>query len=70
MLIIGLTGGIGSGKSAAAERFTELGVSVINADALAREVVAPGTPALDAIAEKFGLPVLLANGSLDRAALR
>ncbi|RZV57959.1 MAG: dephospho-CoA kinase, partial [Pseudomonadales bacterium] len=42
----------------------------INADALAREVVAPGTPALDAIAEKFGLPVLLANGSLDRAALR
>lgn len=70
MFIVGLTGGIGSGKSAAAERFFELGVRVVNADALAREVVAPGSPALDAIAERFGLQVLHEDGSLDRANLR
>ncbi|MGB5325202.1 MAG: dephospho-CoA kinase [Pseudomonadales bacterium] len=70
VLIVGLTGGIGSGKSAAAERFSELGVCVVNADAVAREVVAPGTPALDAIAERFGLQVLQGDGSLDRSALR
>ena len=55
MFRVGLTGGIGSGKSAAAECFVEHGVTVINADQIAREVVAPGSPALDAIAERFGL---------------
>lgn len=70
MFVTGLTGGIGSGKSAASERFAELGVTVVDADALAREVVAPGTPALDAISERFGLQVLLPDGQLDRGALR
>jgi dephospho-CoA kinase len=69
-LIIGLTGGIGSGKSAAAERFIEHGVTVINADSVAREVVAPGSPALEALAERFGLAVLQEDGSLNRAKLR
>ena len=70
MYIVGLTGGIGSGKSAAAECFIEHGVTVINSDHIAREIVAPGSPALDAIAERFGLRILLEDGCLNRAALR
>ncbi|MDH0729129.1 dephospho-CoA kinase [Pseudomonas sichuanensis] len=68
--ILGLTGGIGSGKSAAAERFVELGVHLVDADQAARWVVEPGRPALARIVERFGLGVLQADGQLDRAALR
>lgn len=67
---VGLTGGIASGKSTVARLFEALGVPVIDTDLLAREVVAPGQPALARIAERFGHGVLTADGSLDRAALR
>ncbi|HKJ55505.1 MAG TPA: dephospho-CoA kinase [Nitriliruptoraceae bacterium] len=66
---IGLTGGIGSGKSTVAGMFAEHGFVVVDADALAREVVAPGQPALAAIADRFGDDVIRGDGSLDRAAL-
>lgn len=68
--IIGLTGGIGSGKSAAAKIFRELGVAIVDADTLAREVVEPGQPALQDIAAHFGKTILTSEGELDRAALR
>ena len=68
--ILGLTGGIGSGKSAAAEHFAALGVHVVDADHAARWVVEPGRPALAKIAEHFGDAVLQADGQLDRSALR
>ncbi|GMU46702.1 MAG: hypothetical protein AMXMBFR26_14840 [Porticoccaceae bacterium] len=70
MYIVGLTGGIGSGKSAVAARFRALGIRVVDADQAARAVVEPGTPALAAIAEHFGAGVIQADGTLDRAALR
>ncbi|MDF0748931.1 dephospho-CoA kinase [Marinobacter sp. 71-i] len=70
MTVIGLTGGIGSGKSTVARLFGALGVHWVDADDVAREVVEPGTPALERIAEHFGKDILLPNGSLDRAALR
>jgi dephospho-CoA kinase len=66
---IGLTGGIGSGKSTAAARFAELGALVIDADALAREVVEPGTEGLAAVVAEFGEQVLDGAGRLDRRAL-
>lgn len=69
-MIVGVTGGIGSGKSAVTERFERLGVTVVDADQAARVVVEPGRPALAAIAERHGSGILLADGSLDRAALR
>ncbi len=69
-LLVGLTGGIGSGKSAATACFEELGVPVIDADVAAREVVATGTAALAAIAGHFGPGILLPSGELDRTALR
>lgn len=68
--IFGLTGGIGSGKSTAAAAFCKLGIPVINADQVARDVVKPGTPALTAIANHFGAHILQPNGELDRKALR
>ena len=68
--ILGLTGGIGSGKSAAAEHFASLGVHVVDADHAARWVVEPGRPALIEIAEHFGDAVLMADGQLNRSALR
>ena len=68
--IVGLTGGIGSGKSAAADRFTELGVVVVDADLASRAVVEPGEPALEAIAEHFGADYIDAAGQLDRTRLR
>ncbi|HKJ08501.1 MAG TPA: dephospho-CoA kinase [Gammaproteobacteria bacterium] len=70
MLRIGLTGGIGSGKSAVADCFAALGIEVIDADAVAREVVAPGSPALAEIAAAFGGQFLDREGRLDRARLR
>ena len=70
MFIVGLTGGIGSGKSTIAQQFVELGITCIDADLTAREVVQPGEPALDAISKHFGETILLADGSLDRRKLR
>lgn len=70
VLRIGLTGGIASGKSTVANLFAALGIPIIDTDVLAREVVAPGTPGLAAIVERFGAAILQADGSLDRAALR
>ena len=69
-MIVGLTGGIGSGKSAAADLFAAKGVELVDTDVLAREVVELGTPALAAIAEHFGDGILGADGGLDRAKLR
>jgi dephospho-CoA kinase len=66
---VGLTGGIGSGKSEVARLLASYGAVVIDADAIAREVVAPGTPGLARVVERFGPEVLLPNGSLDRAGL-
>jgi len=68
--ILGLTGGIGSGKSAAAQRFVELGVHLVDADQAARWVVEPGRPALASLVERFGPGLLLEDGQLNRAALR
>lgn len=68
--ILGLTGGIGSGKSAAAQCFIDLGIHTVDADHAARWVVEPGRPALARIVEHFGPQVLQASGELDRAALR
>lgn len=70
MLVIGLTGGIGSGKSTVAKMFAELGVPVIDMDDIARELVTPGQPALQKIIETFGPEVLDDSGQLDRRALR
>jgi len=70
MLVVGLTGGIGSGKTAASDYFKVLGIDVIDADIASRVVVELGQPALAAIAEHFGSDVLLTNGELNRAALR
>lgn len=68
-LLVGLTGGIGSGKSEVTRRLETYGAVVIDADQLAREVVAPGTPGLDEVAEAFGPVVLREDGALDREKL-
>lgn len=70
MFTVGLTGGIGSGKSAVAECFAAHGVPVVDTDVIARDLTAPGGAALDAIRAVFGETVIQANGTLDRAALR
>ena len=67
---IGLTGGIASGKSSVAARFAALGVDVVDADAVAREVVAPGTPGLGELVGAFGPGILDADGALDRRRMR
>lgn len=69
MYLAGLTGGIGSGKSTVAARLAQLGAHVIDADAVAREVVEPGTPGLADIVARFGPDIVTADGALDRAAL-
>ena len=69
MITVGLTGGIGSGKSEVARLLAAHGAVVVDADALAREAVAPGTPGLAEVVAEFGPEVLAADGSLDRAAL-
>lgn len=68
-MLIGLTGGIGAGKSAVASRLRELGALVVDADAVARDVVAAGTSGLAAVVAEFGTTVLAADATLDRAAL-
>ena len=70
MFVIGLTGGIGSGKSTVASIFTNLGIEVIDADQLARDVVKPGSPALATIAQRYGNSILQEDGSLNRSKLR
>ncbi|MFP5403787.1 MAG: dephospho-CoA kinase [Gammaproteobacteria bacterium] len=70
MFVIGLTGGIGSGKSTVADRFAALGVPVIDTDVIARRLTERGGEALDAIRAAFGESVMQPDGSLDRAALR
>ncbi len=70
MLTVGLTGGIGSGKSCAAEHFQKLGVPIIDADIIARKIVGPGQHALDEIIAAFGGQIIGVDGSLDRTTLR
>ncbi|WP_108446571.1 dephospho-CoA kinase [Halomonas denitrificans] len=69
-MIIGVTGGIASGKSTVARAFAALGIPWVDADDVAREIVEPGEPALDEIAAHFGAAVITADGRLDRRALR
>ncbi len=70
MFVVGLTGGIGSGKTAASNIFKSLGINIIDADIVAREVIEPGQPALEKIKNHFGEDILLPEGNLDRAKLR
>ncbi|HEX4500060.1 MAG TPA: dephospho-CoA kinase [Scandinavium sp.] len=67
---VALTGGIGSGKSTVAQAFADLGINVIDADIIARQVVEPGTPALQAIVDRFGTGMCLPDGGLNRRQLR
>lgn len=69
-MIIGLTGGIGSGKTAASDYLASKGIAVVDADLIARQVVTPGQPALRAIIERFGAQIVQPDGTLDRRALR
>lgn len=69
MLLVALTGGIGSGKSTVAARFAEHGVPVVDADRIAREMVEPGQPALGELVARYGPGILREDGSLDRPAL-
>lgn len=69
-LVVGLTGGVASGKSTVALAFEALGVPTLDADQVSRDVVAPPSPVLAAIAERFGRDMLQADGTLDRARLR
>jgi len=70
MYVVGLTGGIASGKSTVANEFSRLGIELVDADQVARQLVEPGAAALKQIAGRFGRQILLADGSLDRKALR
>jgi dephospho-CoA kinase len=69
MILVGLTGGIGAGKSSVSARLTELGAIIVDADAIVRELQQPGQPLVAALAERFGSGILHADGSLDRASL-
>lgn len=69
VLKVGLTGGVGSGKSTVAELLAERGAVILDADAIAREVVEPGTPGFAAVVERFGRGIVRPDGSLDRPAL-
>ncbi|MBH0059276.1 dephospho-CoA kinase [Pseudoalteromonas sp. SWXJZ94C] len=68
--VLGLTGGIGCGKTAISNMFEELGITIVDADIIAREVVEPNKPGLKAIVSYFGNEILLPNGTLNRAVLR
>jgi len=70
MFVVGITGGIGSGKSAVSDRFKRYGIKIVDADIASREVVKPGQPALAEIREHFGADILQTDGALDRAKLR
>ncbi len=69
-MIVGLTGGIGSGKTEVSRRFEQLGITVVDADVVAREIVNTGSSSLSAISEHFGQDILNANGTLNRVQLR
>lgn len=69
-MVVGLAGGIGSGKTTVSDRFRSLGIEIADADVASRRVVEPGEPALDAIADRFGGGVLLGDGTLNRPILR
>ena len=69
MLVIGLTGGIGSGKSTVAEMFESLGVPIIDMDRIARQIVEPGQPALTQIKQAFGEKIVATSGQLNRQQL-
>jgi len=68
--VIGLTGGIGSGKTLISDRFSKLGIAIIDTDVIARQIVEPGQPALEQLSQQFGNDILLESGELNRAALR
>ena len=68
--VVGVTGGIGCGKSAVTDFFADLGITIVDADIAARAVVEPGQPALEKIAARYGGEILLQNGTLDRRKLR
>ncbi len=70
MFVIGLTGGIGSGKTVASDHFGTLGIDVVDTDVIARQIVEAGSPVLDKLAITFGQDILLENGGLDRGKLR
>ncbi len=70
MFVVGVTGGIGSGKSTVTNLFSELGVKVIDADVIARDLVSPGSKSLTAITKRFGQHLVLEDGNLDRRKLR
>ena len=69
MILVGLTGGIGAGKSTVSAMLAERGAVIVDADRIARELQSPGSPVLEAMAERFGSHILLADGALDRAAV-
>lgn len=69
-LVIGVTGGIGSGKTAVTDELSRLGIDIVDADQVSRDVVAPGSPALQQIAQRFGADILAGDGTLRRRALR
>jgi len=69
LLSVGLTGGIGSGKSSVAQRFAQLGAVIVDSDLIARQIVEPGQPALDEIAQRFSEGVIRPDGTLDRLGL-
>ena len=70
MFTIGVTGGIGSGKTTVTDLFANLGIGVVDSDSVARQIVAPGEPCLKQIIDHFGVELLLANGALNRSKLR
>lgn len=70
MYVVGLTGGIGSGKSVAASRFAELGAAIVDTDAIAHELTGPGGSAVPALRSQFGAEYVTADGGLDRARMR
>ena len=69
MILVGLTGGIGSGKSTVSALLAARGAVIVDADAITREVQMPGSPVLERLAERFGAEVISADGNLDRPAL-
>jgi dephospho-CoA kinase len=68
--VVGVTGGIGSGKTAATDHFASLGITIVDADLASRVIMEPGRPALAAVEERFGAEMLLEDGNLDRARMR